>query len=80
MLVIPVAVLSEVMQVLVQATHHLTDLAGERKQLSTIDERRLRSAALAALLVATGDSVMPGDERITVRRPRQSMGVVNYED
>lgn len=78
-IVLPEFALKQLMTQIVGATHGLTDTAGEPFIMSTIMERQLRMAALVAVEIATGQSVWPGDKTITIKRPRQQVGVFREE-
>lgn len=79
MLVVSTTQLGLVIQAIVESTHGMTDTGGERRQISTLDPRQLRSAALVALTVAIGETVVPSDERIVVRRQTQRAGILEVE-
>lgn len=64
---------------IVLAAHAVSDTAGAAVILNTIDATALRSAALAALLIATGKVVWPGDERLIIRQPKREANVVSVE-
>ena len=76
MLVAKPAALRDLMQSIVNATHGLTDVVGEKQMISTIDERTLRAAALTALFIATGGVVWPGDEPLRIPAPKPAPGVL----
>jgi hypothetical protein len=79
-LVVPLTYLDLIMEGIAQATHGLTDINGDKRMVSTIDGRQLRTAALLALSIATGETIVAGDERIMVRRQRQVAGILSMED
>lgn len=79
MIVVPEITMKSLMTQIVEATHGLTDTAGTPQTMSTIDEPRLRMAALVAIQVATGETVWPGDRKIRLVRPRASYGIFEEE-
>ena len=76
-IVIPVSHLKVLMESIVMTTHGAVDTLGRRFTLSTIEAGALRSAAVAALSIATGATVIPGDEQIDVEAPRQNVGILH---
>jgi hypothetical protein len=79
MIVVPEITMKNLMTQIVEATHGLTDTAGTPQTMSTIDEPRLRMAAIVAIQVATGEVVWPGDRTIRLKQPRQSFGIIEVE-
>lgn len=79
MIVLPELAMKQLMTQIVQATHGLVDTAGEPVITSTIAEPQLRMAALVAIQVASGNSVWPGDRRITLRRPKLPHSIFTEE-
>ena len=80
MLVADIARLGVLMEVIVQTSHGMTDTAGRRAHVSTIDPKALRTAAVTALMIATGNVVIPGDERVLVRaQPEPMAGILHTE-
>ena len=75
MIVIPEAAMLELMMQITSTTHSLTDTAGNAVLTNTIAEPQLRMAAIIALQVATGAPIWPGDKKIVIKRPRQSLGI-----
>lgn len=57
MLVVTEGQLADLIQKIVSTAHNSTDLEGNRAKLPTMEQSALRTAALAALLVATGHIV-----------------------
>jgi hypothetical protein len=74
-LVLPEIALKKLMTDVVQATHGITDTAGEPQAMSTIPEAQMRMAALVAVQIATGQTVWPGDKRIVITRPKQAASI-----
>jgi len=79
MLIVSPTALRNLMTALVNATHGMTDTAGERVVMSTIDDRALRAAALAGLMMTTGKVVWPGDEQLVIRQPKRQPGAILVE-
>jgi len=71
--------LTALMSAIVNATHGLTDTAGDRQSIGTIDSLRLRTAALVALQIATGETIFPGDETLVIAEPKAPSGVLRVE-
>ena len=74
MLILDESSLLRLQSAIVEATHSLVDQDGQRVTLGTIDDRRLSSAALAAMLITVGQVVWPANEPIHRPRPKQSPG------
>ena len=72
MIVVPTHVLNQLMIAVANATHGLTDTAGERHITSTIAAPQLRMAALSAIQDAIGETVWPGDRKITITHRKQT--------
>lgn len=71
--------LKALMTEIVGATHELTDTAGDPQVMSTIAEPQLRTAALVALQIATGQTIWPGDRKISIRRPKVTQSIFTEE-
>lgn len=74
MLIVPTVVKMTVMNAIVEAAHSMTTTTGERRPMGTITPEALNTAALAALMIATGQTVISDDERIVVRAPERVSG------
>ncbi len=76
MLILSAPALLNLQSALVTAAHGLVRLDGSRAQISTIDPKALRMAAIMAVQIAAGESVLPGDETIDISVPdRRDYGV-----
>lgn len=65
---------------IVAATHALTSPNGARAQISTINDRALKQAALIAVQIAAGEVIWPGDETLTIETSaHQSIGPFRIE-
>lgn len=53
----------------------LVDVNGDPVVLNTIDELRLRTAAMVALQIAAGETVWPANQKIPRPKPRPSSSV-----
>jgi len=80
MIVVPEVTLRELMVQIVGATHGLTDTAGTPQVMSTIPEAQLRTAALIGLQIAIGQMVWPGDQKIVIQRPKQTVGIFEEQN
>jgi len=69
MLVISAPALLNLQSAIVTATHGLVKFDGARAQISTIDPKALRQAAIMAVQIAAGETVLPGDEPINIEVP-----------
>lgn len=69
MLVVSDAVVLDLMGYIANLTHTLTDSNGKRADIGTIEDQRLRMAALSAMMIAAGRPLWPDSE--TVVLPRQ---------
>lgn len=78
MIVAPELTLRDLMTQIVQAAHGLTDELGTPQVMPTIDEPRLRMAAITAMQIATGEPVWPGDRKIVIRRPDRDFGIFQH--
>jgi hypothetical protein len=76
MIILPGYSMRELMTAVVNATHGLVNAAGEPVVVNTIDEARLRMAAVCAIQIATGESVFPGDKRLVIEQQRQETHVM----
>ena len=72
MIVIPSLALRKLMNDIVNVTHGLVDTAGNPVTTNTIADAQLRMAALNAIQTAIGDTVWPGDRKITITRRKQT--------
>ena len=72
MIVLPSIALRKLMNDIINGTHSLTDTAGNPVVTSTIPDDRLRMAALTAIQTAIGETVWPGDRKITITRRKQT--------
>jgi hypothetical protein len=79
MYVVPKGVLLDLMQQITTASQQLRDEHGERKLTTTIDEKTLRGAALAALLAVTGEVVWPGDRELRIKAQPETYGIIHLE-
>lgn len=57
MLILPKSALSDVIGSLVSATHQMHNADGSELALRTYDDKTMRTAALTALFVLTGETV-----------------------
>lgn len=71
MFVISAPALLQLQSAIVAATHGLTHPDGKRAQISTINDRTLKQAALIAIQIASGEVIWPGDETLTIDVPSQ---------
>ena len=74
MLIVPRSAIHNLMVQIVEATHQIHDQDGSRMTHGTIDELRLRLAALNAINTALNQVVWPEDQKITMPRPQQPPG------
>lgn len=74
MMIVSQAAIHDLMVQIVNATHMIVDQDGQRVTQGTIDDRRLRMAALNAINTAIGEVVWPGDQRINRPKPQQAPG------
>lgn len=74
MMIVPKHAIHELMVQIVNTTHAIIDQDGQRISHSTIDDRRLRMAALTAINTALGEVVWPEDQRIQRPKPQQAPG------
>jgi hypothetical protein len=74
MLIVPTVVKMSVMNAIVEAAHSMTTTTGDRRPMATIAPEALNTAALAALMIATGQTVISDDEKIVVRAPQPVAG------
>lgn len=72
MIVFPAMALRKLMTDIINSTHALTDTAGNPVVSGTIQDSQLRMAALNAIQIATGETVWPGDRKITITRRKQT--------
>ncbi len=79
MIVLTEYALKQLMTAIVNASHGLVDETGEAVISNTIGEPQLRMAALTSIMIATGNSIWPGDRPITIRRPKQTLGIFREE-
>lgn len=56
--------LNDIATAIVNAIHALTDESGQRVVMSTINDKQLEMAALAALQIAAGEPIWPADRKI----------------
>jgi hypothetical protein len=61
--------LSGLQSAIIAATHGMTDMKGLRAHLGTVNDRTLRQAAICAIMIASGETVLPGDETINIDMP-----------
>lgn len=69
MLVLSDAAIRMLTETIVNAARSTTDTAGGRAQLGTMNGDALRTAAIMAVSVATGQPVWPESEEIAVAAP-----------
>jgi hypothetical protein len=74
-LVVSTAARSMLETAIAQATHAVTDTAGERIILSTINSQVLQTAVRTALQIATGEIIVFSDERLIAPKPKAAQGV-----
>lgn len=74
--VIPELALNRIMQEIANAAHSSSDTAGVKIDHGTIDPDRLRIAARLAVEMATGELVMPDNERLRLPQPKPARSVV----
>lgn len=63
--------LSRLQSAIVESTHGLMTIQGQRASIGTIDPKYLRIAALMAVQLACGESVLGGDQQIQLDPPTQ---------
>ena len=66
MFIISETALLDLQASIVNVTHGLVNERGDRMSVGTIEERRLAMAALAAIQIAVGQPVWPGNEPIRI--------------
>lgn len=71
--------LRALMTQIVEASHLLTDTAGQHQAMSTIPESQLRMAAICALQIATGLPIWPGDKPIRIVRAKPSGTIIEEQ-
>ena len=74
MLIIPEPAIHSLMVAIVETSHRIVDQDGQRVTHGTIDDLKLRMAALNAVNTALGDIVWPGDRKIQRPKPLQQLG------
>lgn len=80
MIALTPAALTGLMTHIVNTAHGCTDSAGEPLRLGTMSESQLRTAAITALMIATGEVVYPTDlGPIKTRAPRAPVGVIEVQ-
>jgi hypothetical protein len=79
-IVLPEVALKQLMTQIVGATHGLVDTSGAQCTLGTIPEAQMRMAALIAVQIVAGQTVWPGDRPIKITRPKQRVGVFDFEE
>lgn len=79
MLVVSTPTLNTLIQDIASRAREITDHNGGTVILPTINEDALRSAALAALFIATGEVIWPADQKIDLRR-QKTAGLVSIEE
>ena len=70
MYVVGEMVLKDIMTALVEATHSIVNEMGDHIVVGTIDDNRLRMAALQGLQIAVGDAIWPAANKIKL--PKRS--------
>ena len=75
LLVVSAAARSLLETAVADATHRLTDTAGDAVHLSTIDSRTLQTAVRTALAIVTGQIIVFSDERLIAPSPKAPQGV-----
>jgi hypothetical protein len=78
MIVLPAYTLRSLMAQIVEATHGLENTAGRAHVMSTIPEAQLRMAAICAVQIATGETVHPGDRKITIEKRQDIDPIFEY--
>jgi hypothetical protein len=79
-LVISAPALSSLQSAIIAALHGMTGLDGKRCQLGTVNDRTLRQAALCAAAIASGETILPGDESIMIEAPAErSIGPFRFQ-
>lgn len=77
--VMPKSVLNEMIKHIAECSHMMTDMAtGERVRFGTLSEQSLRTAALTAMTIATGDPVWPGDRVIEIPDQPKQVGQFRF--
>jgi len=74
MLIVPDAFVRHISEAIVMATHELLQTTGARAAVDTIDPARLRQVSITAVALAVGQTVIPDNEKITIRRTDQVSG------
>lgn len=79
MLIAASSVLTALEQDIASRARDVTDHNGKPVILPTISPAQLRSAAITALFIATGQVIWPADQKLDLRRERSS-GPLNIEE
>ena len=66
--------LQHVQGALVEVVRRLRTTDGRDPAMGTIDPKALRTAAIVAIQIAASQTVIPDDEKITIRTTRQTAG------
>jgi len=64
MLIIPAGALRIMQEAVVKAMHSIVDQNGQPVTIGTVEDARLNTAALTAVIIAAGNVVWPGDQQI----------------
>jgi hypothetical protein len=72
MMILPKATILRMQEMIARASHDMIDQDGVRVTVGTIDDRRLRMAAIAAIGIALGEMPWPQDQRIDMPKPVRS--------
>jgi hypothetical protein len=77
--VMPKSVLNMLIKTIGEASHMLTDEIGAPIRFGTLGEKELRTAALTALTIATGEPIWPGDRQFVIPDQPKQVGIFRFE-
>lgn len=80
MLVISAADMTGLVSDIATRARAITDHNGSKALFSTMDEQNLRTAALTALMIATGEIVWPADKPLNIQRNQRPTGPLNIQE
>ena len=80
LILVPEVALRTLMMQVVSTSHSLTDTGGSPVVLNTISEDKMRMAAIIALQIVSGQPVWPGDQPISIKRPKPANYGIFQED
>lgn len=77
--VMPKSVMLNLERAIAEASHMMTDMVtGERVRFGTLDAKALRTAAVTAMTIATGEAVWPGDQYIEIPDQPKQVGQFRF--